>query len=274
MKIFFKVVLILVAIAIWTWATIIEPYFIIDYDYVKMSSPNWSKNLNGLKVAIVTDIHYAGGAIENWRIDNIIKKTNDAKPDIIVLLGDYVQAGSRRNINLDFLSNRLKRLSAPLGVYAIFGNHDSYFARNLVRDMLAKADIVVLENSNAKVSTPNGDFYLSAIADMTTQNHFYTLAFKNIPQNAPTLFLSHTPDGFKDSPDSAKITFSGHTHGGQIKLPYIGAIFVNLKYDKIGEGKFERDGKALYVSRGLGTSRVPVRLLCSPTITIATISKE
>ena len=274
MKIFFKAVLLLVAFCLWLWASIIEPYFIIDYDYIKISSPNWSKNLNGLKVALVADIHYAGGAIENWRVDNIIKKTNDAKPDIIILLGDYMQAGSRRNINVDFLSKRLKRLSAPLGVYAIFGNHDSYIPRNFVRDMLTKANIVVLENSNTKVSTPKGDFYLSAIADITTQNHFYTLAFKNIPQNAPTIFLSHTPDGFKYSPDSAKITFSGHTHGGQIKLPRIGAIFVNLKYDRIGEGKLERNGKTLYVSRGLGTSRISVRLLCPPTITIATISEE
>ena len=273
MKNIVRVLLLVSTLALWIWATIVEPYS-IDYDHTNITSTNWPKNLNGLKVALVSDIHYNGGALENWRIGNIIKKVNQAKPDIIILLGDYVQAGSRVILNLDFLSGQLKQLSAPLGVYAILGNHDSFYAHNLVHDMLVKSNIVVLENSNAKVSTPKGDFYLSAIADMTAENYFYTLAFKGIPQDAPVIFLSHTPDGFKYSPDSAKITFSGHTHGGQIQLPHIGAIFVNLRFDRIGEGKFQREGKTLYVTRGLGMSRVPIRFLCTPVITIATISKE
>lgn len=274
MKNFAKVLFLLLSAFLWFWVTIIEPYFIIDYDFAKITSSSWTKELDGLKIALIADIHYTGGAVENWRLNNIIKKTNDAKPDIIILLGDYFQAGSPKRINLDLFSSYLKKLYAPLGVYAILGNHDSYFGRNIVRDMISNAGIKVLENSNVKVKTPKGDFYLAAIADMITQNHFYTLALKGIPESAPTIFLSHTPDGFKYSPNDVKIMFSGHTHGGQIKIPHYGAIFVNLRFDRIADGKLYRDGKTLYVSKGLGTSRIPVRFLCSPTIVIATISKE
>lgn len=264
----------LLLVFLWCWGAIIEPYFLVKYEHTEITSKAWTKDLSGLKIALVSDIHYNGGFAETKRLKNIIEKTNATKPDIIILLGDYIQAGSNRKINFDIVASQLKNLSAPLGVYSILGNHDSYVGINLVRDMLKNAGIVVLENSNAKVKTPKGDFYIAGIADVVSQNFFYTLAFKNIPDGAPTIFLSHSPDGFRPSPNEAKITFSGHTHGGQIKLPFYGAMFVNLRFDKISDGKFSRKGKVLYVSQGLGMSRVPLRFLCPPTIVIATISKE
>ncbi len=274
MKWIFGFLIALSVLALWLWSTIIEPYFCIKYDNVEVKSPTLFEPMADVKIAVVSDIHFGNSVAETWRLNKIIETANAANADIILLLGDYVSAATPfGQINLDILTHNLKKLRAPLGVYAIMGNHDSYYALSLVRKSVENAGITILENSSIEIKTPQGSLYLAGIADAFTQNYYLVPTFKDIPEDKPAILLSHSPDVFREAPSQVKLMFSGHTHGGQIKFPKFGAIFVNLMVERIAEGKVVRGDKTLYVTRGLGTSRIPVRFLCSPAITIVKISK-
>lgn len=273
MKPFFKLSAILPIISLWIWGLVVEPYIFLDYDYAEIESPNWSKNLDGLKVALVSDIHAGADPAEIWRVERIVEKTNAAKPDLILLLGDYTNGSvCESKIGMDRLAKSLAKLSAPLGVYAVLGNHDTYYGTTPIRKMLADAGIPLLENSSAKVETARGAFYLAGIADAKTRNYFMIPTFENIPENADVIFLSHVPDVFDEMPKGCAAMFSGHTHGGQIRLPFFGNVAEKVLAKKIPiEGFFRSGDNIVYTTRGLGTSRIPVRFMCTPAITIAEI---
>ena len=273
MKPFFKLSALLFVMSLWIWGIVVEPYVFLDYDFAEIESPNWSENLDGLKVALVSDIHAGADPAEIWRVERIVKKTNAAKPDLILLLGDYTNGSvCESKMGMDRLAKSFAKFSAPLGVYAVLGNHDTYYGTTPIRKMLADAKIPLLENSSAKVETGRGAFYLAGIADAQTRNYFMIPRFENIPENADVIFLSHIPDVFAEMPKGCAAMFSGHTHGGQIRLPFFGNIAEKVLAKKIPIEGFHRSGdNIIYTTRGLGTSRVPVRFMCTPAITIVKI---
>ena len=276
MKLFFKLSAIMFIISLWIWGLFVEPYGCLDYDFAEIESPNWNAKLDGLKVALVSDIHAGADPAEIWRVETIVAKTNAAKPDLILLLGDYTNGSvCESKIGMDRLAKSLAKLSAPLGVYAVLGNHDTYYGTTPIRKMLADAKIPLLENSSAKVDAEGCPFYLAGIADAQTRNYFLIPTFECIPQGANVIFLSHIPDVFAEMPSGCAVMFSGHTHGGQIRLPFFGNVAEKVLTKNYPlEGFCRRKDKLLYTTRGLGTSRIPVRFMCTPAITIATIRRE
>ena len=268
MNIFLKLLLFIPACCLWIWAFIIEPHIILDVEEVPIKIEKWDSNLDNLKIAVVGDIHAGKPFFEDWRVKKIVDKINSLSPDIVLLVGDYVNGGwYQSSMNLEKLASLLSKIKAPLGVYAILGNHDYL-------KMINSTNIKLLENSNAKVDTPKGSFYISGIADPLSADYSYSQALKGIGKNSPVIFLSHTPDVFREIPSEASIAFSGHTHGGQVKLPFIGALFSNtFAKDKLIEGEYRNGPKTIFVTRGLGTSRLPVRFLCTPVISLITLSK-
>ncbi len=270
-----KLVLLFPIMALWVWAFVVEPYFITVTEEIKICSPTWDAKLDGLKVGIWGDIHGRGIPLENLRIGNQAKKLNSMKPDIIFLLGDYItRSFFGESMDEKELSKILSTLKAPYGVYAIMGNHDSYFSRPKIRKMLRAANIDVIENSNRKISTPKGDFYVAAIADPVTSSYSYRAAFKKIPQGAPVIFLTHSHDVIREIPNAASVSFAGHTHGGQVRIPFLGPIATHSIYGRhFSDGLIQYENRLIYVNIGTGMSRYPVRFLCPPTITLAKIYK-
>lgn len=275
MNIFLKLLLFILASCLWIWAFIIEPHIILDVEEVPIKIEKWDSNLDNLKIAVVGDIHAGKPFFEDWRVKKIVDKINSLSPDIVLLVGDYVNGGwYQSSMNLEKLASLLSKIKAPLGVYAILGNHDYLYGAGQIRKMINSTNIKLLENSNAKVDTPKGSFYISGIADPLSADYSYSQALKGIGKNSPVIFLSHTPDVFREIPSEASIAFSGHTHGGQVKLPFIGALFSNtFAKDKLIEGEYRNGPKTIFVTRGLGTSRLPVRFLCTPVISLITLSK-
>lgn len=275
MNIFLKLLLFIPACCLWIWAFIIEPHIILDVEEVPIKIEKWNSNLDNLKIAVVGDIHAGKPFFEDWRVKKIVDKINSLSPDIVLLVGDYVNGGwYQSSMNLEKLASLLSKIKAPLGVYAILGNHDYLYGAGQIRKMINSTNIKLLENSNAKVDTPKGSFYISGIADPLSADYSYSQALKGIGKNSPVIFLSHTPDVFREIPSEASIAFSGHTHGGQVKLPFIGALFSNtFAKVKLIEGEYRNGPKTIFVTRGLGTSRLPVRFLCTPVISLITLSK-
>lgn len=274
MKTFFKIALLVPLSLLWIWALVVEPYLMLDVDVERIFIPAWDAKLNGLKVAVLGDIHAARGPHEHYRLQKIVDTVNSQNPDIVLLTGDYVNGSLfSTSMDLDELSNFLRQIKAPK--IAIFGNHDVYFGLEKVRNMLKKAGAKVLENSSAKVDAPNGSFYVAGIADPITSEYFYKQTLKDVPQGAPLIFLSHSPTIFRELPQGVDIMFSGHTHGGQVRLLIIRRIKTSTDPSRNSDlsGWIMRDGKVSYTTRGLGTSRLPIRFMCPPQISVFEIYK-
>ena len=174
------------------------------------------------------------------------------------------------------MAAELARLKAPLGVWAILGNHDWWYEISTVRRALADARIPVLENNAVKLGTEGRQFWLAGIGDQLAHllGHGRFRGEDDLPDTLaqvrtgdPVLLLVHEPDIFPRVPDRVALMLAGHTHGGQIRLPFIWPAFVPSKFGKrFAYGHIVEDGRHMIVSGGLGTSVVPARLGVPPEI--------
>lgn len=228
-----------------------------------------------LRVAQLSDLHYGpylhAGSVRGW-----VRQTQAEAPDLVVLTGDTVDRWFRGSLTP--LVQALGGLSAPLGVWACLGNHDHYrfgAAATVLKDALAEAGITLLVNRGTLV---RDDLYLAGVDDYSSGAPNLAATLGGAPGGAATLLLCHQPDYFPEMTLPADLTLAGHTHGGQVVLPLVGAPANASDY---GERYLQgwapppntRFGKA-YVSRGLGVSFLPVRLNCPPELAVFDLEPE
>jgi predicted MPP superfamily phosphohydrolase len=234
--------------------------------------PGNPASFKDLSIAVIADLHAGSTYIGEAKIDRVVTLTNAAKPDLILLTGDYVRSVSRslggRHIPIAVIARHLKPLRAPLGVYAVIGNHDRWEDAGSVAAAFGAAGITVLENRNVTLSTARGPVHLAGIGDLYTKAHDPGRALSGIAADAPVLCFTHTPDLFPQLPPACALTITGHTHGGQVRLPFIGRPIVPSGYGRRYAAGYIREGrKALFVSTGIGTSMLPVRFGVPPEVT-------
>jgi uncharacterized protein len=265
----------------------------LDLTSYDVSSPVWPADIT-LKIAIIADVH----ACEPWmpveRIASIVDLANSQKPDLTVLLGDFAgrQHFVTRYVAPGAWAEQLARLEAPLGTYAILGNHDWWSAAlptdppddaRSIRKTLADAGIPLLENSVVALSQKGRPFWLVGLGDqlahrfgsrMARGNDDLHGALRQIKDDAPAILLAHEPFIFPKVPDRVALTLCGHTHGGQVRLPIIGAPFAPSMHGvkPYIYGLYAEGQRKLIVSGGLGTSHLPVRLMCPPEVVCVTLT--
>jgi uncharacterized protein len=261
----------------------LEPRFGLIVKKWTVAHPAWPASAPPLRIGVLTDIH----AVEPWmdarRIGEIVERMNAQRPDIIVLLGDYVNALRPRYysslVPVREWSAALKDLHAPLGVYAVLGNHD-WWSGDIpaIRSALRRAGIVLLEGSAIKVRRERFSFWIAGLDDLIAANSrgFENLwvALDKVTDNAPIVLLAHEPDIFSIVPERVTLTLAGHTHGGQVYIPLVGRPILHAgmaRYAKYAYGHIQEGGKHLIVSSGLGLSNFPVRFLVPPEIAIVTL---
>ena len=221
-------------------------------------------------MAWLSDLHYGPfireGAVATWT-----DATLDLAPDLVLLGGDLVD--HRAPADLAPLLTQLARLTAPLGVYAVWGNHEyNRFAR---RDLpsfaaaLGEVGVVVLRNEGL---TLRDDLYLAGLDDVIEGRPDLAAALAGRPPGAACLLVSHNPDVLPSLGDSVELTLSGHTHGGQVVLPGIGPLVTRSRHGRRFVAGWVRAPALGYVSRGLGVTLAPVRLFCPPELTLATLT--
>ena len=264
-------------------ALAVEPGFSLILKNWTVDHPDWPAAVPSLRIGILTDIH----AVEPWmsahRIGGIVDQLNAQKPDIIVLLGDYVN-GLRprcytRKVPIAEWMAPLQTLRAPLGVYAILGNHDFWFGQAPdIRRAFRKAGIALLENTAHRVSWGRDHFWVAGLFDQLNAEsrgiRDLDATLRHVTDRAPVILLAHEPDIFDRVPADITLTLSGHTHGGQIYIPFFGRpAFVagNARYAQYAYGHFEKDGRHMIVSSGLGLSNIPIRFMVPPEIAIVTL---
>jgi len=237
----------------------------------------WHDSLNSFKIAVLADLHQPNSEPELERTRRIVEITNREEPDLIVLPGDFI--GERydwkgRNAAPAAIAELLRPLRAKYGVYAVLGNHDHWYDGAAVSLALKNVGIQVLENETAKLELDGRTVNLIGLPDRMTRHQMLRLDHLP-PVDQPAIVLSHSPDYFEELKLPYELMISGHYHGGQIRLPGIGALVIPSPYGRKYEGKFyQQDGRKLLISYGLGTSIIRARLCCPPEIVILTLRQN
>lgn len=266
----------LVLFALGAWALIIEPNrLVLHTEQIGLSS--WPTQLDDLSIAAIGDIHAGSSFINVDKLRQIVRLTNDQHPDLIVLLGDYVVRDRfyRSPVPPEVSADVLKDLRAPLGVYAVLGNHDWWFDGHRVRRAFEGVGIKVLENDVAEVRKGQQALWLAGLADLWTRPQDITGTLDKVPVGAPIIALTHNPDIFAHLSPRVNLLLAAHTHGGQVNLPIVGRLIVPSTYgQKYAAGLIEENGRHLFVTTGIGTSILPVRFGVPPEIALVIVRAQ
>ncbi len=252
------------------WAFWLEPASLTSKEEL-IQLPEWPQACSNMDVAVLADIHTGSPFNHLDKLDEIVQTTNSADPDMVLLAGDYVIQGvvGGTETTIEVIAEHLGKLEAPMGVYAVLGNHDWWLDATRVIDALETAGITVLEDRNQQVTAGDCSFWLAGVSDLWEGAADVDQALAGIPEGAPTLVFTHNPDVFDDIPASVALTVAGHTHGGQIHLPVIGSPVQYAPQGSIyNAGHFNEDGRQMYVSTGLGTSVIGARFRVPPEISV------
>jgi predicted MPP superfamily phosphohydrolase len=218
--------------------------------------------LSGLRIGLVTDLHRSD-TVSHAMVDRAVRLVMAEVPDLVILGGDYVTWGDRRFVGP--AAEALAPLSAPHGVFAILGNHDDD------RDMpaaLTSKGFVVLRDARTRLTLRGETLDLAGIRFWTRRVGDIAHVLRGASPNV--ILLAHTPMRLAEAAALAvPLVLSGHTHGGQIVLPWVGAVAAHEFPVIAGVGK--RESTTIFVSRGVGTVYVPVRLNCPPEVAILTL---
>lgn len=253
------------------YARFIEPHYyrITEQDVFVRDLPNAFENF---RITQITDVHHSRivGLDELQRVVNLAQST---RPDLIALTGDYTTTYRRF---IEPCAEALGSLNAPEGVWAVLGNHDHYTDHELTTRALERNHIPVLNNANTRLRRGSETLQLAGIDDWSWARTDWDRAFYGIDRNLPTVLLSHQP-AVLDLAQTQRVSLilSGHTHGGQVALPFIGApARLATKDLKYAHGLFRRGDTQLYVSSGTGVIGLPVRFGARPEIAVLRLRRE
>ena len=228
------------------------------------------------RIAVLTDLHVGSpfNGIEKLRA--VVARTNSARPDIVCILGDLIIQGvvGGRFVSPEAIAAELSALRAPSGIVAVLGNHDGWFDHDRVQRALEQNGIRVIEEAAERVSTPAGPVWLAGVSDLWTGRHDIGAALAGVADDRmPVILLTHNPDVFPQVPARVTLTLAGHTHGGQVRLPLLGAPIVPSRFgQRYAIGHVVEGGRHLYVATGVGTSLLPIRFRVPPAIAILTLT--
>lgn len=249
------------------YATLIEPRWIqVTRPQVRVGGLHPA--LEGLRIALLTDLH-AGGGRPLSLVHRAVRLTMAKRPHLIALTGDFAADDAP---SFGPVLEALQGLRAPLGVYAVPGNHDFEVGiGRWHREVTAEPGIIDLTNRVRMLHVDGARFCVAGVDDL----HEGHPTLDPLPPSAErdfTLLLAHTPDHAEKlcgSENAVDLVLAGHTHGGQVRLPFAGAMIKSVKHDELYEaGLRRRPWTQVYTSRGLGTIHLPIRFLCRPEVAV------
>jgi predicted MPP superfamily phosphohydrolase len=229
------------------------------------------ERFEGFRIVQVSDVHH-GRLVPIEEVRRVVELANSARADMVALTGDYTTSLRRY---VEPCAEALAELRAPEGVWAVLGNHDHNTDGPLTRQALARRGIEVLTNENTTLRRGADLLQLAGTDDWGWGKADFARAVRGLDMSRPTLMLSHEPMAL-DVPETRGVSLilSGHTHGGQVSLPVIGApaayVWKHLRYLR---GMYEDEGTQLYVSRGTGMIGVPVRIGARPEVAVLRLQR-
>jgi predicted MPP superfamily phosphohydrolase len=252
------------------WVYLLAGFFMIVALYGFWAEPYWIQ-INRfhlqmgiyppLKIAHLTDLHtYGLGSREQ----EVLNRLEEEKPDLIAITGDTLAQSGTYELCRPFLS----RLHAPSGVWAVPGNFENRRRLDNESAFYNSLNIHYLINSSQFIR-PN--LCVVGLDDAASGFPNLDAALAFVPKQAATLVLMHSPGYFRQAAGRCDLILAGHSHGGQIRLPFVGGLWFPKGVDGFTEGWFEKEKTRMYVSRGLGTVLLDVRLFCRPELVLITL---
>jgi predicted MPP superfamily phosphohydrolase len=236
----------------------------LDITHVDVPVSGLPEALEGFRIALVTDTHFSS-TVRAAHIEHAVRATLDARPDLIVLGGDYVTWGDRRYVGGS--ADLLAPLAAPHGVFAVLGNHDD--DRDMPAALVANG-VTVLKDQRTRLVVRGETLELAGIRYWTRRVERIARVLNGA--QGTTILLAHDPTRLREAAElDVPLVLSGHTHGGQIVLPGIGAVAA--RRFPVVAGLARRKNTTIYVSRGIGTVYVPMRLNCPPELAVLTLKR-
>jgi predicted MPP superfamily phosphohydrolase len=242
-----------------------------------ISIANLPSPFHGYRIVQISDIHL-DEFTEPYFLERVVRKVNTLSADLVLLTGDFVTHGSLTFIAGNHAAHRcaevLATLTAPLR-YAILGNHDVAVNAPMVIQALSSRGTPVLVNQHVAIEKNGSRLWICGVEDPGTSNPDLNLTVPAQP-DAPVILLSHEPD-YADAVVAhprghlVDLMLAGHSHGGQVRLPFLGPLVLPPMGEKYPEGPYRFNNMQLYVNRGIGTVGLPFRLNCPPEITVLTL---
>lgn len=252
------------------YAREVEPR-LLEVVRLELALPRLAADFEGYRVVQIGDLHF-----DDWsrpaRLDRIAGMVNDERPDLIVVTGDFASYSARR-LDTERLVGALRRLSAPDGVLAILGNHDYLTDVKLIRRCIRGAGLTELLNEVVTLGRGGSKLHVAGIDDVMEGRSRLDLVLRRLPESGAAVLLAHEPD-FADVAAATgrfDLQLSGHSHGGQVRVPLLGRAVLPPFSQRYTRGLHEVGGMLLYVNRGLGTVHARLRFGCRPEITALTL---
>ena len=267
--------------------------FVIEPNMIQLRRKTIELNgyaMQTLQVLHLSDMHFFAG--QETRKDFMLRLADEVQPDLIFITGDLVDDDSGIGLCLE----ALKPFRAKYGIYGVLGNHDHFYVRfrdvfhfgesylkqkrkpNDTQRLLAGLDdlgIRILHNERVRLAMEHGELTIAGLDDPYLRRDDIPKTFAGYQKNGPCLALSHTPDPYKELIGAgADIIFCGHTHGGQIRLPFWGPIVTRTTAPRrMVSGLHRVEDAFIHITTGLGSGKFTyLRFLCHPEVTIFTIS--
>ena len=232
---------------------------------------DWSTGEPPVRALLISDVHVAGPDMPPARLERIVAGINALRPDIVLIAGDLVsdKRTATRRYSLAEAIAPLGRLNPRLGTFAVLGNHDHWRNAGEARAELRRAGIVVLDNSARSA----GPLAIGGLDDAFAGHDDLQGTLSELSRTpGAKVLLSHDPDPFPQLPATVGLMAAGHTHCGQIRLPWFGAVSTMSDYgERYACGRVDEAGKTLIVGAGLGTSLLPLRLGAVPDMWLISI---
>ena len=243
---------------------------VMECNEITITSDDLPYEFNGTKIAVIGDFHY-GEFCSEEEVKDAVDLANNQNPDMVVLVGDYVTDNPD---DLEVCFNQLSKLQAPLGVYAIAGNHDPF---EETRYHITSSGIENLNNDYFTITKGNSKIYLGGSSNPSIYCPFVNGEKYNVLNKNDFVILSyHNPNYFCDlNLTNVDLVLSGHTHGGQINFfGYSPRVAFANDGKQYLSGLFEDYGSKMVVTNGVGKTNIPLRFMARPQVTMVTLECE
>ena len=237
---------------------------------VPLEIPGLDAAFDGYRIVQITDLHL-GHWLSPERLDGVVSLINQQKPDLVVMTGDYVSYVLRGIVETMVASFR--RLQPKDATLAVLGNHDLWMGADNLRAIFEASGVIALANDIYPLQRRTGRLYVAGLDDITVGAHDLDRVLQKLPTDAPAILVAHEPDYADTSSKTGRfaLQLSGHSHGGQIVLPKVGALLRGPGFFKYPNGLYRVGEMLQYTNRGIGTHVFRVRYNCPPEIAVITL---
>jgi hypothetical protein len=251
------------------YAHLLEPNW-VDIERVTLRLPRLHPAFGGYRIVHLSDIH-----LDSWlgidRLREIVTTVNTLQPDLVVITGDYVTA-TLQPYYADYVKG-LRQLSAWDDVVGVLGNHDHWMDAQAIRQLLRDSQVRNISNDVLTLRRGEAQLHIAGVDDVWEQQHRLELVLEKLPEDGAAILLAHEPDFADESAATGRfdLQLSGHTHGGQVHLPFFGPpVLPHLGY-KYPRGLYRVGSMLQYTTRGVGMIPPTIRINCRPKITLLTL---